>query len=112
MDTLLRGAVLSYNRQEVVTPTERGSPAPEAHRTIAGGKRGEAERAHRMGREERTSAPEGRQSLPETKSSSAPAGAVRYSGGDPLPVGALGFASLPTGYCPLRLPAPGNITIT
>src|SRR5438094_9503420 len=33
-------------------------------------------------------------------------------GGDPLPVGALGFASLPTGYCPLRLPAPGNITIT
>src|SRR6266853_1714513 len=55
---------------------------------------------------------EGRQSLPETKSSSAPAGAVRYSGGDPLPVGALGFASLPTGYCPLRLPAPGNITIT
>ena len=59
-----------------------------------------------------TSAPEGRQSLPETKSYSAPAGAVRYSGGDPLPVGALGFASLPTGYCPLRLPAPGNITIT
>src|SRR5438552_2595891 len=44
---------------EVVTPTERGSPAPEAHRTIAGGKRGEAERAHRMGREERNIRPGG-----------------------------------------------------
>src|SRR5438094_88400 len=44
---------------EVVTPTERGYPAPEAHRTIAGGKRGEAERAHRMGREERNIRPGG-----------------------------------------------------
>src|SRR6266699_1395438 len=39
--------------------SERGSPAPEAHRTIAGGKRGEAERAHRMGREERNLRPGG-----------------------------------------------------
>src|SRR5438552_3215797 len=44
---------------EVVTPTERGSPAPEAHRTIAGGKRGEAERAHRMRGEERNIRPGG-----------------------------------------------------
>jgi len=36
----------------------------------------------------------------------------RYSASYPLPVGALGFASFPTGYCPLRLPAPGSITIT
>jgi hypothetical protein len=45
------------------------------------------------------------------RSSSAPAGAVRYSG-YPLPVGALGFASLPTGYCPLRLPAPHGPTVS
>src|SRR5438876_5906152 len=64
----------------IVRPNGTMIPAPEAHRTIAGGKRGEAERAHRMGREERNIRPGGRQSLPETKSSSAPAGAVRYSG--------------------------------
>src|SRR5438552_8603464 len=87
-------------------------PAPEAHRTIAGGKRGEAERAHRMGREERNIRPGGAAEPTRDKILLRPAGAVRYSGGDPLPVGALGFASLPTGYCPLRLPAPGNITIT
>src|SRR5438094_7417664 len=75
MDTLLRGVVLSYNRQEIVRPNlnddpgaggagdretqQNEAPAPEAHRTIAGGKRGEAERAHRMGREERNIRPGG-----------------------------------------------------
>src|SRR5438094_10092584 len=96
---------------EVVTPTERGSPAPEAHRTIAGGKRGEAERAHRMGRAERNIRPGGAAEPTRDKILLRPRGGSLL-GGDPLPVGALGFASLPNGYCPLRLPAPGNITIT
>src|SRR5438270_3897750 len=113
MDTLLRGAVLSYNRQEIVRPNGTRIPCAggasdnsrwEARRSRArppDGQRGKKHPPRRGGRAYQ------RQNPPPP-----PAGAVRYSGGDLLPVGALGFASLPTGYCPLRLPAPGNITIT
>src|SRR6266699_5084650 len=76
MDTLLRGAVLSYNRQEIVRPNLNDDPGAGGAgdretqrnddplrrrdiRTIAGGKRGEAERAHRMRREERNIRPGG-----------------------------------------------------
>src|SRR5438094_9204716 len=128
MDTLLRGVVLSYNRQEIVRPNlnddpgaggagdretqQNEAPAPEAHRTIAGGKRGEAERAHRMGREERNIRPGGAAEPTRDKILLRPCRGGSLLGGYPSPVGALGYASLPTGYCPLRLPAPGNLTIT
>src|SRR5438477_10613524 len=97
MDTLLREAVLSYNRQEIVRPNLNDEPGeggagdretqrnddPLRRRRIGQSPVGsEAKPSAPTGWAERkeTSAPEGRQSLPETKSSSAPAGAVRYSG--------------------------------
>src|SRR6266576_996702 len=73
MDTLLRGAVLSYNRQEIVRLNGTRIPCAggasdnsrwEARRS-RGAPTGWAERKE-------TSAPERRQSLPEPKSSSAP----------------------------------------
>src|SRR5437660_4966926 len=113
MDTDLRGAVLSYNRQEIVRPNATMIPGAvgasdnsrwEARRSRArppDGQRGKKHPPRRGGRAYQ------RQNPPPPLP-----GRFATPGANPLPVGALGFASLPTGYCPLRLPAPGNITIT